>query len=776
MAAARLSFAVTYHVNRESLMSPSQTASGRNRRLLSSVAVVALLWPTNGWTQIAAISRGLDPIVVEGQTARAAKPRAATRSSASAARAQRAATSPAATNPAATLSPTASAAPTFNLGAPASSASRLNLTPLQTPASVEIIKSETIAERGQRNVIDAVTQNATGFTASPQPGNGGLSFTTRGFAGNGTVMSLYDGTRMYVGAGTMTFPFDTWTAQRIEVLRGPASVMYGEGAIGGAINVISKKPLAVQRNEAEISLDTNLTRRLAVDSGGPINPNVTYRLAAIGNMSDGWVDRDNTSNVAVSGSVRVQAADNLAFTLSEDYADRSPSRYFGTPLVGGRLDESLRFQNYNVGDAGIRYRDNWTQLKTEWDVSDSVSVKNVSYYLSSHRHWKNVESYAFSPTTGNINRNSYIEIFHDQEQIGSRTDATFRGHLFGLANQFVAGFDVNRIAFTSTNNSPYAGASSVSRFNFDPGAFLPVSPTRPGFHTLTTQYGVFAENRLSLTDQLAVVTGIRSDQPTVERTDFLTPSASFEKSYSAPSWRAGLVYNPIPDFAIYGQYSTAVDPVTNLITMTGVNRDFALSTGKQIEVGVKQSLAGGRAEWTLAGYQIVKNNLLARDPLNPANTNPLQIGQQSSRGIEASAGLIVVDGLRLDANVAWLRAQYDDFTQVVGGRAVNYAGNVPANVPQLVSNIWATWAFAPNWSANAGVQLVGQTFADNANTLTRPAYGLVNAGLSWKPDARQTLSLRIYNLFDTVYTTSGNTTQWMLGMPRTAELSYNVKF
>lgn len=758
-------------------MTPAVLPLRRNRRLLSSVALVPLLWPVDGFAQTASANpRGLDPIVVEGQTVRAAKPRATANAGSS--RQRRAAARPVATPAPAPTQPTTTAAtaPTFNLGTPSSTGSRLGLTPLQTPASVEVIRAETIAERGQHNVIDAVTQNATGFTASPRPGNGGLAFTTRGFTGNGTVMSLYDGTRLYVGSGTMTFPFDTWTAQSIEVLRGPASVMYGEGAIGGAINVISKKPLDVARNEAEISLDTNMSRRLAVDSGGPINPNVSYRLAAIGNMSDGWVDRDKNSNVAVSGSVRVQAADNLAFTLSEDYADRSPSRYFGTPLVNGRLDEALRFQNYNVGDASIRYRDNWTQLKTEWDVAEGVSVKNVTYYLSTHRHWKDVESYAYNPLRGNIGRSSYIEIFHDQEQIGNRFDTTFKGHVFGLANEFVAGFDVNRIAFTHTNNSPYAGTSSVPTYNFDPGYFLPLSPTRPSFHTLTTQYGVFAENRLSLTDQLSLIGGIRSDNPTVQRTDFLSPSNSFEKTYSAPSWRVGAVYNPIENLSLYGQYSTAVDPVTNLITMTGVNRDFSLSTGKQVEVGIKQQLAGGRAEWTLAAYHIVKNNLLARDPQNPANTNPLQIGQQSSRGIEASAGLKVTDTIRLDANVAWLRAKYDDFTQVVGGRAVNYAGNVPNNVPQIVSNIWATWAFAPGWSANAGIQLVGDTWADDANTLVRPAYNVVNAGLMWKPDTRQTLALRVYNLFDTVYTTSGNTTMWQLGMPRTAELSYNVKF
>ena len=260
-----------------------------------------------------------------------------------------------------------------------------------------MITAETIAERGQHNVIDAVTQNATGFTASPAPGNGGLAFNTRGFTGNGTVMTLYDGTRLYVGSGTLTFPFDTWSAQRIEVLRGPASVMYGEGAIGGAINVISKMPLTTQRNEAEVSLDSNLTRRLAVDSGGPINKDVSYRVTAIGNMSDGWVDRDKTSNVALSAAVRVQAAETLAWTLSTDYGDRSPSRYFGTPLINGKLDESLRFKNYNVNDSNIRYQDSWNQLKTEWQVTDGISIHNALYYLNSQRHWKDVENYAWNP-------------------------------------------------------------------------------------------------------------------------------------------------------------------------------------------------------------------------------------------------------------------------------------------------------------------------------------------------------------------------------------------
>jgi iron complex outermembrane receptor protein len=748
--------------------------ASRRMPLLYSVALSSVLWPLDAWPQSAPkTSQTLDPIVVTNPQPAATlrQPHSASASRSTRAGKKRAAA--AATTPS-TVVPTSPAAPTMTLNQTAGSGSRLNLTRLQIPASVEIITAETIAERGQHNVIDAVTQDATGFTASPAPGNGGLSFSTRGFTGNSTVMTLYDGTRLYVGSGTLTFPFDTWSAQRIEVLRGPASVMYGEGAIGGAINVISKMPLTVQRNEAEVSLDSNMTKRLAVDSGGPINKDVSYRVTAIGNMSDGWVDRDKTSNVAVSAAVRVQASETLAWTLSTDYGDRSPSRYFGTPLLNRQIDESLRFKNYNVGDSNIRYRDSWNQLRTEWQVTDCITVHNVLYYLNSQRHWRDVESYAWNPAKGLIDRSSYIEIFHNQQQVGDRMDATFRGHVLGMKNEFVAGFDVNRIDFTHTNNSPFSGTSSVNPLSFDPGVFLSPIPTVPSFNTVTNQYALFAEDRLSLTDQWTLIGGVRQDEPVINRTDLITTANGFVKSFSATSWRVGTVYNPVKDLALYGQYSTAVDPVGNLITLATAQKDFQLSTGKQAEIGIKQSFWQGRGEWTLAGYQIVKNNLLARDPNNPALTQ--QIGQQSSRGVEATIGLVLDYGWRIDANTAWLRAKYDDFVQSVNGVAVNFAGNVPVNVPQHVSNVWLTWAFAPNWSVNGGVQIVGKTFADNANTLARPAYTVVNGGVQWKPDANTTLSLRVYNLFDTIYATSGGTTQWLLGMPRTAELALNVRF
>ena len=530
-------------------------------------------------------------------------------------------------------------------------------------------------------------------------------------------------------------------------------------------------------NQAEISLDSNMTRRIAVDSGGPVSKDVAYRITATGNVSDGWVDRGNSNNVALHAAVQIKQNEDITWTLTSDYARQEPQRYFGTPLINRQLNEAIRFTNYNFSDGVIRYEDSFSQVKTEWQVADGIKLRNTLYYLTTERHWRNAETFTYNNATGLVDRGSYTEILHHQQQIGDRMDATFRGHVLGMTNEFVAGFDVNYIKFSRDNNFSFGGtqgSSSVNLFNPVPGNYSSLTPVLTDYSSITNQYAVFAENRLSVTEQLTLIGGIRQDEPTVSRTDLVNPANSFDKSFSSTTWRVGAVYTPVKDLAFYAQYSTAVDPVGGILSLTAPNKDFTLATGKQIEAGVKQSFWGGRGEWTLAGYEIVKNNLLARDSIDPRIT--VQVGQQSSRGIEASVGFVLDHGWRIDANTTFLQAKYDDFVQSVGGLPVNYAGNVPVNVPQNVSNIWATWAFAANWSANAGVQIVGKRYADNTNTLEMPAYTIVNAGVQWKPDLNTTVSFRVYNLFDTVYATSGNTTQWLLGMPRTAQLAVNVKF
>jgi TonB-dependent siderophore receptor len=659
--------------------------------------------------------------------------------------------------------------------------SRLDLSPLQTPASVEVLAGDVIRQRGDPSIVESVTR-ATGITSEATPGDGGTALSVRGFVGHSSVMYLLDGARLFAGSGTITFPFDPWSVDRIEVLHGPASVMYGQGAIGGVINIVSRQPNTEQQDaQVELGFGQDQRSRAAVDLTGPLNDNWAYRFDASYQQADNWVDRGDTDSLAIAGMLQWDVSDALRLSLSYDYGDQNPLEYFGTPLVDGRLDESLRHENYNVGDARIHYRDAWTRFKAQWQASESVQVNNQAYWLDVDRQWRDAEEYEFNSDTGQIDRFSYFGILHHQEQIGDSADVRLEHELFGRENHVAAGFDFNHVRFTHVNDFDDAqdfAESSVPLHDFDPGVFQDLSPTIPRFRTETDQYSLFFEDRLVLDEQWSVIAGARYDHAQLDRFNLIDPDASFDASFSDTSWRVGVVFQPIQTLSFYGQYSTAVDPIGSLITTSASAAQFDLTKGSQIEAGVKQSLWSQRLEWTLAAYRIVKKDLLTQDPSSANPEDVQQVGEQSSRGIEASLALNINDRWRIDANAAVLTAKFDDFGEEDDdGNIVSRNGLRPPSVPEQAANLWASWAVNDQWNARAGLRYVGKRFTDNANQLELPSYKVIDAGVDWAPTPQLALTAALRNVTDEVYGVAAYTTsQWILGQPRTAELTARYRF
>ncbi|MFZ0153958.1 TonB-dependent siderophore receptor, partial [Pseudomonas sp.] len=166
----------------------------------------------------------------------------------------------------------------ISLATPLPAGSRLNLSAMDTPASTSSLSAEVIDGRNNRSVQDAVTRSP-GITSVATPGNGNTALSARGFEGHGSVMTLFDGSRMYTGAGTQTFPVDPWMVERIDIIRGPASVLYGEGATGAVINVIPKKPFAGDiQNHLRLGYGSYDRQQLGLDSGGSLSERLSYRL------------------------------------------------------------------------------------------------------------------------------------------------------------------------------------------------------------------------------------------------------------------------------------------------------------------------------------------------------------------------------------------------------------------------------------------------------------------------------------------------------------------
>ncbi|WP_437882254.1 TonB-dependent receptor [Pseudomonas sp. LRF_L74] len=672
--------------------------------------------------------------------------------------------------PSTAITETTHEAPQPTLDTPLPAGSRLDLTPLQTPASTSSLAREQIDERNNLTVQDAVTRSP-GITFVGSPGNGGTALSARGFTGHSSIMQLYDGTRLYVGNGTVTFPVDTWSVERIDVLRGPASVLYGEGATGAVVNVVPKKPFEGEiRNHLRLGYGSDDRQQAALDSGGSLSDSLSYRFNLNQQASNGWVDRGDSKSLAVSAALRWQANADLSFTLAHDNADQKPQQYQGTPLVNGHYRESLRDKNYNVDDAVLHYNDQSTRLTTDWRISDSISASNQLYYMKTQRSWRNAESYRWQ-SGGLVERSDFIRILHAQEQVGDRQSLTFEHTLFGLDSRTVVGADYNSIRFLRKHDFGNTATDLVPLGQSGGGGYLSNDPYRSRDSSKARQFSLFAENRTRLSERLSLVIGVRRDQVHLDRTDIASDSRS-DRSLTGYNWRAGLVFALSENLSLYAQHATSTEGVSNLLTLSATQQTWDLTKARQTEVGIKQLLLDGRGEWTLAAYHIVKKKLLSADPEN--SNIQQQIGQQSSDGIEASLELTLPYEVRLSANAALVRAEYDEFQN--GGN--DYSGNRPLDVPRRDANLWLSKAFAERFEAGAGLRYVDSRYTDNANQHSVPGYTVVDANFDWHLRPDLTLGLQLNNLFDRQYATSASSDglQWMLGEPRSFFVTADYRF
>lgn len=666
---------------------------------------------------------------------------------------------------------TARKAGVLQLGQQADASSRLGLTPMQTPASVDVITKEMIRSLGDRTVVAAAARapglinNSSAF---------GYSLSSRGFTGYTSVMQLYDGMRVYTTT-TQTFPADPWMAERIEVLRGAASVLYGEGGIGGAINVVRKKPNTDElEGEVRLSGGSFDTYAAAGGIGGPIGDRLSYRVDLSYNRSDGWMERGRSRSLALSAALRYQASDDLVLTLTHDRADLDPTIWYGTPLRDGKLVRDIRKKNYNIADRSLRFDDAWTQAKAEWTPAEGLTITNVAYHLTGFKHWRNAEGYAWSGDQ--IRRSSYLEIFYKTKQWGDRLNAVFDHTLFGLEHRLSLGGEYNTGSLLRTDSSPNSRFDLVDPYDYAPGTFLDGAfGTRYKYKTDVEQWALFGESRLSFSDRLSLVTGLRYDRPKTERHDALDPAADYTARYPSTSWRAGLVYNPAENISLYAQYSAAADPVTAFLTATLAQTSFDVSTGRQWEAGLKATFLDGRGEFTLSGYRIVKKKILTRSANDP--TVSVQVGQQSSYGVEASFGLAVAKTFSILANGTILNARYDDFTELVGSALVSRDGNMPIGVAEKAANLWLSWRPVETLHLDAGLRYVGERYSDAANTRRIPAYTLVDASVRHDLGEKTSITLNLRNVFDKIYVqNSYSTSQWVLGEPRSVAVTFEQRF
>jgi iron complex outermembrane recepter protein len=658
----------------------------------------------------------------------------------------------------------------LRLDSPATGGTRLDLPVRELPMTLSIVSQEMIQERGARSVIETV-ETAVGMVAGTSVGSI-PSFATRGFSGN-NVTIMRDGMRQNTSSQSAR-PLDSYQFEQVEVLKGPASILYGEGAIGGAINMVSKAPTSALLVDGLFSYGSFGTYRGGVGVSGPIGKNVFARVDASRSGTDGYMDNSGQNLSSIDASVRWNATERMSILAAANWNRDSTASYYGTPLIDGKIDPRTRFLNYNMRDNLARSFNRFARLNLDWRLGGNWRLRNEGFLATHKLDWRNFESYAFNATTRLVDVSSYFLIWRDDLLVGNRLDLTGKKQIWGRTLRLNLGGQYQ-------NNMLQRGglSNNTLRVSLDP--FAPRPHFDPGLQYVRdrdVQIGtnsLFAEATYDLTSKLKAIGGIRYENINLKFFNIANRTLA-RNSYQPVTGRGGLLYQLTPTLNAYFSYTKAVEPVTQLVSLSGTQQAFSLVPGEQYEAGVKATVWRGRADLTAAYFDIEKRDILTTTIVNGVQFSQ-QIGSQKARGVEAAFSVRPTSSLTLVADIALTNAKFGEFNEFIGGGLVSRTGNLPQNVPETVLGVWANQRFRA-FDLSGNLRHVGRRFADTANLRAMDSYTVFDAALAYRLPKGFRVMLRGRNLTNNLYaawSVSGGTAL-RLEAPRGADVTVTMRF
>ncbi len=701
----------------------------------------------------------------------------------------------------------------LKLDTPSQTGSRLGLSIRETPATVETLTQADMQTQGLRTSREAFN-NVVGAISGNVPGNP-AAVSLRGFAGS-AVSILQDGVRISTST-IVTRDTNTWHFDRIEIIKGPASVLYGEGALAGVINKVTRKPaFDGDHMDGLLSFGSFNTLTAAAGVNLKLSDTVAIRADASYLRSDSLYDvRDNdTRSAGLTGSILFRPSSDLSLLFAVDhYDDRYDSSYQGVPLVSAAvardpsgalrsanglvIDRALRRSNYNPVGAYSGARDITLRSRIDYGLGGGWSIANDFTWYRAKRDFVLSGDQNFRPPSaatatqpafpdGSFAR-SVQRIYHDHKYWNERLVIANDSVIGGLRNRFSLGGEYNRTDFTNPRQqSPVFTSVASPVAPVDPYApVVGVFPTAKIWTTTNVIFdsrlktaSVFAEDALNLTPGWLVVGGVRYDHVDLDRASInLNAGGAVTRAnptYDPFSWRLGTTLEVVPGVSLYAQYTTAVAPVGSTLTLSIANAAYRLTKGRSFEAGFKASAFDKRLTVTGAAYRIEQSNILTRDPADASRV--VQGGEQSSQGVELSVGAAVTDSFSLSGGFSYTDAQYDVLVEAGG---IDRSGNRPVNVPSTTLIGSALYALrAVPVTLGAFVRHASGFYTDTANTYFVRGHTTVDASIGWRLAEGATVTLRGRNLTNAFYGEYSGypATNIYIGAPRSVELSLSTHF
>ncbi|MET0266783.1 MAG: TonB-dependent siderophore receptor [Duganella sp.] len=582
---------------------------------------------------------------------------------------------------------------------------------------------------------------------------------------------------------------DLSNIERLEVVKGPAAVLYGRGSSGGLVNRVSKKP-GVDISEISMSLSDHSGRRGQLDVGRN-GDSVAWRLTGAREKADSFRAQQFLDRTALAPSLALRLSADTKLLLQADYLEDRRLTDFGIPSLNGRPVEVEPSRYF--GAANARQAD-YSQSRV---ASASATLTHRFSPTLSLRNGLRYYDYDLDRNNTNINGNvnevartmslAHAKLRRSEHGWSNQTELTQKLATGGVQHELLYGVELGQQGKDAFVNAAQVVATNVSILN----PVLPVvDPARLGARTDTfgtyTTSAAYLQDALTFSEQWKALVGVRYDafkqESRIANAAGVT-SANLERSDNNWSPRAGLVWQPDAVQSYYASWSRSFQPSGENFALAANNADLAPEITKNMEIGGKYDLWGGRANATVSLYRLERDNIKVTDPL----TNRIvPIGKQRSDGLETTFNADLGSSWKVLAGYAYTDATIIESVAV--DRSVNLPGqNVAASVPVLgkratltarhTGNLWLTRELGHGLRAGGGLNAVGSRFANPGNSVSLPGYVTADAMLAYQA-AHYELQLNVNNIGDARYVVSGHGTSPNLslpGAPRSVALTLRYK-
>lgn len=651
------------------------------------------------------------------------------------------------------------------------SATRTDTALHETPQSVSVVPKDVLEDTAATRLQDGLDYAGGVGRANNFGGQGLTTFTVRGFTTGEFYRNGFPINRGYPNAP------DANTVERLEVLRGPATSLYGRGDPGGTFNAVSKQPLAEPKVTLGSQFDDQGMHRATLDATGPLSEDgrLAYRLNLLGEGGETFRDDVETERYDVAPVLSWQVNDTTRIVFEGDFMRNNHPLDRGLTRLPTQRGTASRDTNiWEKGTDNLLHNDNnMAQLRFEHQLNDDWTLGGGMQWLDGTLKGNAVEANKLQADGHTLGRNfNYRKL----EWTDRDYQLNLTGHFdtAGFAHTLLTGIEYEDYDYQSIIRRSAGGETDYPIDIFDPVLGQP----RPALTRTTTNdkenlktWAAFIQDQVALTERLKVLAGLRFERFEHQYDNYLPGAADWTAADNAVTPRLGVIYDLTDTVAVYANTARSFKP------NSGASRQgqgFDPEKGKSYELGVKWEALDRQLSVDAAIYHIVKENVLANDPQDPTGTYKVAAGEVRSRGLDITVAGNITPEWRMIGGYAYVDAEVTKDTSLPDGTRL---ANIPRNSFSLLNTYEFQDGLAKGLGLGMGVKYIddraGQTAA---TTYTMQQYTVVDLLAFYQVNEHVRLNLDLKNLFNKEYDEGAFNNYVYPGAPRTVQAGVSYTF